>query len=1029
MKIPVATALFVALLAFSSAGAIDLYLQIDGVKGESQDSLHKDWVDVLAVSQGLSSFIQSLQQQSKGRVSFTDFSVSKYIDRWSVPLMQNLTYGKAFETATLDVVRGGKKPLVYWRIKFSDLLITSVSTGGSGGEDRLTESISFAFREIKWEYIEVDETGEARPPIFTSWNVTENAGGEGEVVNSAPIISKLSSQVTDENTVKTVLFTVQDKETPAGNLSVTATSSNQAVVRNDGIVITSDNSRRTARITPVTDQTGDTKITFTVTDGTKSAQGSFLLGVRRQNGAPVITGVSGTLETADNTPIAPFAGSDITDPDGDSLRVTVTVQNGAITSWRSMGSFVVDGPGRISANGSASTVRDSLRGLMLTPTPNQLRPGQTETLTLVVSADDSVNDRVSRSMNVVINAVDDPPQFTAVADQEILEQTELTVKLVARNVDGDDDLVRYSLDGPSGALGATIDPVAGTLRWTPTELQGPGDYSITVIAQDTASVARSGASATSSFAVRVNERNEPPRILYNTMALQAGDSVNLSDAHFRAHDPDNVPVDHVVTVEDITHGQFQLRGENTTSFKMSELSGDLVRFVHDGSSNAPAYTLRISDGALSDSKAAEVFFNTSNAAPIIGNAAITIAEGQRITLSAANFSATDAEDANGSLLFRVSDLSAGLFENAEPRSVTEFSQAAVINGDITFTHNGSEAPPALSVSVTDSGGRSDGPVPVNISYTRANDAPRLTVPDAQTIDALNALRLDITATDSDRPRDTLTFSLSAHSYSLGATIDPLAGTFAWTPTEEQEGAHTITVHVTDNGAPGLRDTDTFTVTVGTALLAVAGQAKIVAEGSEVSLDGSGSIGPTVLTQAWTQIEGPAVELLGARTETPSFIAPNVTEPTLLRFQLIVTTTDENESEPAFLDVFVNYTDDDNDDLRDQWEVAHFGDLRFSAHDDPDGDGYTNAEEFAAATDPFSLVIELELGWNLISLTRQPINNSIADIFGNKISGAVWTWDARNRHFMTVDHLTAGQGYWVLANRDCTGDDAIVIHLP
>jgi hypothetical protein len=44
-------------------------------------------------------------------------------------------------------------------------------------------------------------------------------------------------------------------------------------------------------------------------------------------------------------------------------------------------------------------------------------------------------------------------------------------------------------------------------------------------------------------------------------------------------------------------------------------------------------------------------------------------------------------------------------------------------------------------------------------------------------------------------------------------------------------------------------------------------------------------------------------------------------------------------------------DSDGDGLPDEWERAYFGDLRYGPDDDPDGDGYTNLEEYNAGTDP------------------------------------------------------------------------------
>jgi type VI secretion system secreted protein Hcp len=54
--------------------------------------------------------------------------------------------------ATLYVRKAGKTPLEYIVIEMKKVMITSVSTGGSGGEDKLTENISLNFAHVKYEY-------------------------------------------------------------------------------------------------------------------------------------------------------------------------------------------------------------------------------------------------------------------------------------------------------------------------------------------------------------------------------------------------------------------------------------------------------------------------------------------------------------------------------------------------------------------------------------------------------------------------------------------------------------------------------------------------------------------------------------------------------------------------------------------------------------------------------------------------------------------------------------------------------------
>src|SRR5436190_7366246 len=100
-----------------------------------------------------------------------------------------------------------------------------------------------------------------------------------------------------------------------------------------------------------------------------------------------------------------------------------------------------------------------------------------------------------------------------------------------------------------------------------------------------------------------------------------------------------------------------------------------------------------------------------------------------------------------------------------------------------------------------------------ITVNEVNSAPVLAAIGNKTVNELATLAFTATATDSDVPANTLTFSLDAGA-PAGATIGASTGAFSWTPTEAQGPASTpITVRVTDNGSPVLSGAEAITVTV------------------------------------------------------------------------------------------------------------------------------------------------------------------------------------------------------------------------
>lgn len=156
--------------------AMDMFIKIGSLKGESRDSKHKEEIDVLAWSWGLSNS-GSAQQGSgagAGKVNVQDLSFTKYIDKSTPDLMLAACNGKHFDKAVLTVRKAGEQPLEYLLITMEEILISSVSTGGSGGEDRLTENVTLNFAKVKVQYKEQTPTGGVGDKPEMGWDIAGN---------------------------------------------------------------------------------------------------------------------------------------------------------------------------------------------------------------------------------------------------------------------------------------------------------------------------------------------------------------------------------------------------------------------------------------------------------------------------------------------------------------------------------------------------------------------------------------------------------------------------------------------------------------------------------------------------------------------------------------------------------------------------------------------------------------------------------------------------------------------------------------
>ena len=157
--------------------AVDMFLKLEGISGESKDNSHKGEIDVLAWSWGMSNSgtAHAGGGAGAGKVNVHDLSFTKYVDLATAPLMLAVANGKHVPKATLVVRKAGESPLEYITITMTDCLVSAVSTGGSGGEDRLTENISLNFAKVEVTYKEQSSTGKAAGNGDFKWDIAGNA--------------------------------------------------------------------------------------------------------------------------------------------------------------------------------------------------------------------------------------------------------------------------------------------------------------------------------------------------------------------------------------------------------------------------------------------------------------------------------------------------------------------------------------------------------------------------------------------------------------------------------------------------------------------------------------------------------------------------------------------------------------------------------------------------------------------------------------------------------------------------------------
>src|SRR2546428_8721191 len=140
------------------------------------------------------------------------------------------------------------------------------------------------------------------------------------------------------------------------------------------------------------------------------------------------------------------------------------------------------------------------------------------------------------------------------------------------------------------------------------------------------------------------------------------------------------------------------------------------------------------------------------------------------------------------------------------------------SGAFSWTPTEAQGPGLYPVTVTatvNAATPAHSDAPFTITVNEVNSAPVVTNPGNKVVNELANLAFTVTATDSDIPANTITWSLTLGTpAATGATIGAGTGAFSWTPSEAQgPGTYPVTIVATDNGSPAMNGTAAITITV------------------------------------------------------------------------------------------------------------------------------------------------------------------------------------------------------------------------
>ncbi len=156
---------------------VDYFLKIDTIEGESGDDKHKNEIELESWSWGETNGGSSSHGggMGAGKVSMQDFHFVMKANKASPKLMLACATGQHIPKAVLACRKAGGGQQQFLTVSFSDLLISSYQTGGSGGSDVIPlDQIAFNFSKIEMEYKMQDAKGALTGSVKTGYDVKAN---------------------------------------------------------------------------------------------------------------------------------------------------------------------------------------------------------------------------------------------------------------------------------------------------------------------------------------------------------------------------------------------------------------------------------------------------------------------------------------------------------------------------------------------------------------------------------------------------------------------------------------------------------------------------------------------------------------------------------------------------------------------------------------------------------------------------------------------------------------------------------------
>jgi type VI secretion system secreted protein Hcp len=158
--------------------AIEIFLKLDGITGESQKSGAEGWIEIFSFSNGASnpSSVAFGTGSGAGKVDLSSLSLQKQLDKSSPYLFADCCSGTHVASGQMIVreATGGETTQTYFQYDMTEVFIDSISWGGAAGGGKPSESVSLSAKSLQVTYTPQNSDGSLGNKIVKGWNVSTN---------------------------------------------------------------------------------------------------------------------------------------------------------------------------------------------------------------------------------------------------------------------------------------------------------------------------------------------------------------------------------------------------------------------------------------------------------------------------------------------------------------------------------------------------------------------------------------------------------------------------------------------------------------------------------------------------------------------------------------------------------------------------------------------------------------------------------------------------------------------------------------